>query len=709
MFWIPLIVIGSTLYTGLKTYRHLKEETDKPVSSSEEANKHESPLSYVSKVDEKYQTFISHKIDPLFGSIHHQQMETVSLNQETVDEEEKILNRQIALSAITVGTTLFGAWFLPPLLLLSVASASYLVMIPVYKEIYTSIVEERRVKTDFIVGLYLTGMLATGYYVLFSVQSLLFFASNKLIYRTEDRSRKDLVSVFGLQPRFVWRLVGEVEIETPFEELQSGDMIVVNAGEMIPADGTITKGFCSIDQHILTGEAQPVEKETGDLIFASTLVLTGRITVKVEKAGSETAAAHIGDILNRMADYRVSMESKGIELSDKTALPLLLTSGMALPVIGKVGATSILGSGFGFNMRIIAPISMLNFLNLASRNGILVKDGRALERLQEVDTFVFDKTGTLTLEQPHVAKVHLNNSLSENELLTYAAAAEYRQTHPIAKAILMEADQRKLQLPQIDEAHYEVGYGIKVGIDKQLVRVGSDRFMAMEGIELSPEMKELNTLCQEQGHSLVMVALDDELAGIIELHSTIRPEAKTMIQQLQQRNLSVSIISGDQEEPTRELARELGIDHYFANILPENKAGLIEQLQQKGHSVCFVGDGINDAIALKQANVSISLLGASTVAVDTAQIVLMDQSLKQLNYLLDLTKEFDGTIRTGFITTLIPGLICIGGVFFLHFGIIASEILFQLGLFSGLGVAMKPLLKDKKKGRNETDGNRLLV
>lgn len=698
-----IIAAGGALYMGLKVFQSRgKKETSLSDPAQEGASKKKNQVqSLVSKVDDKYQDLIHRKIDPLFGGKHHEQMGMLGVEQEEVGEEEKTINRELAFSSIAMCGAVIGTFFYPPLVLLSAATAFYGIL-PLYKDAYNSVVKERRVKNDLVIGIYLAGMLATGYYALLAITSCFYCVGSKLKYRTEDRSRKQLVNVFSQQPRFVWRLVDGVEIETPLGQLQSNDKIVVSAGEIVPVDGTVLEGIGSADQHILTGEAQAVEKEKGDAVFASTLLLTGRLTIQVEKAGSETTAAHIGKVLNEMADFRGSMESKGVALGNKTALPLLITSGLAYRFVGKVGATAILGNGFGLNMDIIAPLSMLNFLNLASKKGILVKDGRALERLKDVDTFVFDKTGTLTLDEPHVANIYVHAPLSEDELLTYAAAAEHRQTHPIAKAIQSAAKERELELPKVDEARYEVGFGIKVEADGRLVRVGSERFMITEGIEIPTDVKELKVQCHSNGGSLILVSLEDELAGAIEMQSTIRPEAKEIIEDLHKRNISVSIISGDQEEPTRKLAKELGIDQYFANTLPENKAKLIEELQEEGHSVCFIGDGINDAIALKQADVSMSLLGATSVATDTAQIVLMDKSLTQIPYLLDLTKKLDKTIRNGFLTTIVPGVICIGGVFFLHFGLVAAEALFLVGLYSGLGVAMKPLFTlKKKKGSGE--------
>jgi len=354
---------------------------------------------------------------------------------------------------------------------------------------------------------------------------------------------------------------------------------------------------------------------------------------------------------------------------------------------------------------------MLTYLNLASQQRILVKDGRSLQLLTKIDTIVFDKTGTLTLEVPHVALIHTCPSICEEQLLTYAAAAEYKQTHPIAKAILQAADERGLTLSAISDTKYEIGYGLKVsiptqkalltngtahGADTKVVRVGSARFMTMEGIIIPSDIKGLHEESQKSGHSFVYVAINDELAGAIELHATIRPEAKQVVSELRKRKMDIVIISGDHEQPTKKLAQELGIDNYFAETLPENKAELISKLQEEGKSVCFVGDGINDSIALKKANVSISLRGASSAATDSAQIILMNQNLKQLICAFDVAQNFETNMKLNLTATIIPGVITVFGAFFLGFGIAHSVILNDIGVIIGASNAIWPWLKERR-------------
>jgi P-type E1-E2 ATPase len=311
---------------------------------------------------------------------------------------------------------------------------------------------------------------------------------------------------------------------------------------------------------------------------------------------------------------------------------------------------------------------------------------------------VFDKTGTLTLDEPHIGHIHTCSDLEADEVLRYAAAAEHRQTHPIARAILAESANRGLSLPPVERAQYEVGYGLSVRHGEQRIRVGSARYMALEDISLPTAIQRITQGVHEQGYSLVMVAVNDRLVGAIELRPTLRAEIGPILDELRRRNLDICIISGDQEGPTRRMADELGITRYFANTLPEDKASLVAGLQAEGRSVCFVGDGINDSISLKKANVSVSLRGASTAATDTAQIVLMGQGLQELPFMFQLADEFDSNMRAGFGFSVGQGVVVIGGALLSVVGIIAGTLIWTAALVAGLGIACLPLQRHQIKG-----------
>ncbi len=619
------------------------------------------------------------------------------------DEETIKANHYLKISVASLGCAVSGMFY--PSLLLGTAVSLVYMSIPFWQSAYYVTMQEKRVNMSTLDAIVLPSYVLFHFYFLGSLAHFLYFYSRKILLQTEDRTRQSLVNVFGQHPRKVWIIQNRVEVEIPFEELTQDCLLVVQAGEMIAADGVVLEGNGIVDQHILTGESQPVEKSLGDEVFASTMVLSGNLQIRVERTGQETSAAQIGEILLKTADYKSSIQSRGERIADNFALPTLLIGSLALLTSGISGAIAVLNSSIGYNVRIFAPVSILNYLRIASRQGILVKDGRSLDLLTQVDTIVFDKTGTLTLEQPHVGRIHSLCNLDENTLLQYAATAEYKLTHPIAKAILIEAQQRGLGIIEINESDYEIGYGIKVSLaDGRLIRVGSLRFMQAEQIIVSAEVENIADGAHTQGNSIVAVAIDQQLVGLLELYPTIRPEAKNLIGALHQLGLAIYIISGDHAQPTANLARQLGIDNYFAETLPTDKAQHIEKLQKAGKNVCFIGDGINDSIALKKANVSVSMRGASTIATDTAQIVLMDKSLEQFVHLFELSRNLDSNLKNGFRVSVVPGILCMSGVFLMGFGLFSSILFFNLGMLGGGVNAMLPVLQndllDKSKKLN---------
>jgi len=650
------------------------------------------------------------KISMSGGGLRQQQIKQMASVDENhqLDASEKKLDRNIKGSMGLMGLSLVGTWFYAPLLPIAGVATLY-IFIPVFKKLFQDL-KKKQITTELIETVSVVSLLATGYFFLAIFITFTSLLCQKLLTRTEQHSHKQLINSFCQKQQSVWVMEDGSEVEVPLEEVRQQDIVVVNAGEIIPVDGTIAEGLASVDQHSLTGESRPVEITIGGKVYASTLVLNGRIFISVDNTGANTNAAKIGLILEQTQEYKESLRLRGKQMADGFIAPTLAVGGLTLPFLGPSAAIAVIWSAFGYNMKLYGPISVLNFLHIMAKNGILIKDGRSLEMLQKVDTLVFDKTGTLTMEQPQLTYLHPVEPFGEEAILTFAAAAEYRQTHPIAKAILAAAEQRELDLPVIEEAAYQVGYGIEVKIDTKVVQVGSSRYMQQQGIRFSNKVQTLKTESGAKGHSLVYVAVNGALAGVLELQPCIRPEAKEIINYVKAQGISVYIISGDHEQPTRALADELGIEHYFSERLPEQKAELIKGLRDKGRFVAYIGDGINDAIALKQANVSISLRGASSVATDTAQIILMNRDLKKLKSVFEISRFFESNMRTNYLTSMIPGVITLAGVFFFHMGVVGGLVVYYSAKTLGLTNAMLPLVKhENTESLNKTDFDLSLV
>ena len=626
---------------------------------------------------------------------------------------EEWIGREWVVSNVTLGFALAGTFFYPPMLLVSAGGLVYL-SVDIWKRAIASVMEKRRIDSIFVEAVFLVGLVITGEVLITAASFWLVYLALTVIAKAKRYNLEQLTHVFSQQPTSAWVVREGVEVSVSVEQLNAGDIVVVQAGEVIPVDGEVIQGMAEIDQRMLTGESQPAEKGEGETVFSTTLVLSGHLHIRVEKAGSETMAAGISQVLSETSDFAASVELRCIQTADKWALPHLVLSALAYPIAGMPGALAVLWSPFDDAMFMGGPLGVLSYLSIASSQGLLVKDGRALDMLQDVDIIVFDKTGTLTLEQPHVGQIHRCGDYESEDILRIAAAAEYKQTHPIALAIIKEAKDVGVSIPGIQNAEYEVGYGIQVQIDIEsngepaTVKVGSANFMAREGVVIPDEMEEIRARAYGNGYSLVFVSIDGQLVGAIQLHATVRDEAKAVIEELKRRHYEVSIISGDQLQPTAALAQELGVEHFFAEVLPEQKAELIEKLQDEGKSVCFVGDGINDAIALKKANVSISLSGASTVAIDTAQVVLMRKNLGQIIELIDLADEMSHNMKRTILAGVIPSVAIVGGVFFFKMSMYKAAVLYTVGVMASTANAIAPLLKYKmsnEKGDKEEPYN----
>ena len=603
----------------------------------------------------------------------------------------------LALTGLALGLSAAGAFVYPPLSLLAIPVTVYPTR-GLYVHGWRALVRERKVTVDgLLIGVNALSV-AYGHVFLFCLNNFAFQVTRGLLDKVKSDARADYTDVFRQQARTVWVRVDGVEIETPLAAVKSGDLVSIAAGQTIPVDGHVVEGAASVDQHLLTGEAVPADKGVGEPVFAMTVVLSGQICVRVEKAGAATAAAHIAQVLDRTVDFKTGRQLRAERLADRLVGPTLVSGLIAWPPLGLEAAGALLDSHPKYKTTLASSLGLLNYFTLAARQGILIKDGRTLELLTEVDTVVFDKTGTLTLGEPRVGRVHACPPHAAHDVLRLAAAAEQHQSHPIARAIRHAARAGGVDAPPLAEAEYRVGYGLTVTVEGRLVRVGSMRFIDVAAIAIPPALVDVQRRCHREGHSLVLVAIDHEVAGAIELHAALRPEATRIVQALRQRGIgSLYVISGDHEVPTRRLAEGLGIERYFAETLPEDKAALIEGLQAAGRVVCYVGDGINDSIAMKQSHVSVSLRGASTLATDTAEVVLLDESLNQLPRLFDIARECRANTTTTMAAVLIPSLFCAGGIVLFGFGFAHARLLNVAGLLTGVGAAMLPLVGDRRR------------
>ncbi len=619
------------------------------------------------------------------------------------------IDYDLPVSAAAVTLAAAGQFLLPVLTPVSAALFIYSV-IPSFKGVYDLVVKEKRLGVDVLDAIVVAACLATRQIFAGTVLAFTLSVSRKLVERTERDSKRMLLNVFGKQPRFVWLDVDGVAVETALEKVRTGDVIVIHTGESVPVDGDVVDGMAMVDQHALTGESAPVEKIAGEKVFAATTVIAGKIRVAVTSAGRDTTAAKLAQILNETSGHTLKAASKGTQLADRAVTPTLALGALSLATRGAASATAVVNCDLGTGIRMASPIALLSSLTLAAQHGVLVKSGLALETMSDVDTFLFDKTGTLTRERPEVGRILTFDRHAEDRILAWAAAAENRFSHPIAKAILDRFAGSGEPMPETDDTKYAVGYGVTVGVEGHTVHVGSARFMAHEGVALPPELDREVERAHDEGHSLIMVGVDGALGGALELKAAQRSEAQLVIDGLRARGARhLAIISGDHERPTRSLARKLGMDRYFAEVLPQDKARFVERLQKEGRRVCFIGDGVNDSIALKQADVSISLRGASTIATDTAQIVFMEDSLEKLLQIHDVATDLQRNVRRSWRMIVGANAVCIAGALFGNFGVMHSMVFNQIGGLAAVANGLLPLRRSAQLQRQKDEAAQFIA
>lgn len=459
---------------------------------------------------------------------------------------------------------------------------------------------------------------------------------------TVARARAGIEKLVHLTPQTARVLSSGTKKIIPAEQVAVNDLIRVLPGETIPVDGVILSGQTSINQAVMTGESLPVDKAVGDEVSSGTVNQFGAFEMKATKVGEDSSIQR----MIRLVQSADADKAKIVGIADRWAtwIVVIALSAAALTWIftGEIiRAVTILVVFCPCALVLATPTAIMAAIGNATKHGFLVREGDALERLAKVNKITFDKTGTLTYGTPAVTAVKSLSSYSDEEIYAFAAAAEKLSEHPLGKAIVRSYG--KDVLPASD-FHMEPGEGVSAVIDGKTVYAGNDKLLGRTGLSIE-KASEAETYVNE-GSTVIYIAIDNRLAGYIVLSDTLRPEASDMIQRTESLGIAPVLLTGDHENAAAFIAKKLGIRDVTANCLPEDKLTEIASMQQNGDSVCMIGDGINDAPALKKANVGIAMGGVgSDIAVDAADIALVDDEIKELPHLLALSKRMMTTIK----------------------------------------------------------------
>jgi len=513
-------------------------------------------------------------------------------------------------------------WVPLQLLWLAVAIGLY----PLVKTGLTDLIRERKIGTEIFVTVATLVAVFGGETIAGAVLMVIILIAEFIADLNMDRARASIKTLIGSVPQVALRRGADGERVVPIEQLRTGDVVLVRAGEKIPVDGSIVGGAASINEAPITGESLPKDKSVGMSVFAGTIVASGALDIQTEKVGSDTTFTRIIGLVESAEAAQAPVQ----KLADKVAswlIPVVFVFLIAVYLItGDVRTiVTLLIFTSPAELGLATPLVMIAAIARAARSGILVKGGLYLESLAKVDVMVFDKTGTLTANKPEVVRVVRDARFSEFELLSLAAAADRRSAHPLAKAVVDYATLKQIVVPEPEQYEQVQGRGVIATVSGSAVLVGNAALLRENGVQLIAAI-------EDSGQTPVHVAIDGQSAGVIFIADTLRPGAREALSKLKATGVKrIVMLTGDNEATARAIATALGVDEVRANLLPEDKVTAIEELKKQGHRVAMIGDGINDAPALARADVGIAMGGGGTqAALEAADIVLMTDDLSKI-------------------------------------------------------------------------------
>ena len=509
---------------------------------------------------------------------------------------------------------------------------------------------ERRFNVDFLDTLAIGTSVFRNEPVTAAVITWLISFGDWIRDRTAGRSKRAVGKLLDYERREAWLFRDGDVYRTPVRELVVNDIVVVYAGDMIPVDGEIVQGEGVVDQKTITGEGLPVTLEAGNAVFAASILQAGQLRIRAVHVGAETAAGQIVQLINAAPLGDTRMQSHAEQFADRLVVPTLGLAIIAALLARDVNRfLSIVIVDIGTGIRIAAPTAMLASITHAARAGIIIKSGGHMEKLAEIDTIVFDKTGTLSLGTPAVVEtITFLNDYSSEQVLALAVAAETRLQHPVADALREHASEIGLEVPACEETSYHIGLGVEGHVGPAYLQVGSERFMRERDIA-TEHAAAARARIDELGCSCLYVSIDGRLAGLIAYEDRIRPEARDVIAKLHAMGIRETVmLTGDNPVVAAAVAARLGISRQVADLMPADKADIIRQMQDEGRKVAMVGDGINDSPALSFADVGVAMKFGSDIAHQSADVVLMEDSLWKLVRSIEIARNAVGLIKQNY-------------------------------------------------------------
>ena len=563
---------------------------------------------------------------------------------------------RIAFVALAAAAVWFRLWEPFPHVSVIGIVAALIGGYPIFKEAFENIVE-RKMTMELSMTIALLSALAIGEFFTALVITAFVLAAEVLEGLTVGRGRRAIQSLLDFLPRTVAVRRNDQVMEIASDQVQVGDTVMVKPGGHVPVDGVVLGGRSFVEQAAITGEAMPVEKTPGDAVYAGTINQSGALEIEAQKLGRDTTFGRIIEAVERAEKSRAPIQKTADRLAGylvyfalgAAVLTFLITHNVksTISVVIVAGACGIAAG---------TPLAILGAIGRAAHQGAIIKGGLYLEALAAVDTVLLDKTGTLTFGTPQIKEVVSANGFGEQQIIAAASIAERKSEHPLAKAVVARAIELAIPLVDPDEFSYTPGRGVRVSYRGEDIVVGSLALLVEHGMTRGLPVSSNGA----DGASEVYVARGGQVLGSIRIADVLRPEAKNAVAAMRQMGLRTILLSGDTQAVTSSVGRDLGVDEAVGGLLPEQKAKRVSELRSKGRSVAMVGDGINDAPALVEANVGIAMGSGTDVARESADVILIGSDLSKLVETLRLARRCRGIIMQNFVGTLVVDSIGVG-------------------------------------------------
>lgn len=571
-----------------------------------------------------------------------------------------------ALAPLTVGILILTAWVLTHWhigpAVLSACFALIATLLGGWVRFVSGIkdVVRRKITVNVFVVVAITVTLAGGEFIPAAVIILIMSVVGALEAYTVDSTRRSIRGLLDLAPPIATLLRGVTEIAIPAAELQVGDIVVVRPGERIPVDGVVTAGTATVDQAPITGESMPVEKFKGSEVYSGTLNESGRLEVRTSKIGEDTTLAKIVHLVEEAQHAKAPIQG----IADRFTVWFLPTV-LVLAIIGyflsgdmKV-AMAILLVACPCAFAIATPSAVAAGIANMARRGVLIKGGIYFELAGKVDTLLLDKTGTLTLGRPKVMEVVSGNGMPEDEVLRTIAIAEKYSEHPLAKAVMALAAERRLDVPSPDDFKVEVGKGVVAVYGETRIIAGRPDFLRDQGLTVTANIEQALATQSALGRTVILAAQNKEILGLVAIADEVRPETTQTVAALKRLGFRrIAMLTGDNARVAQAVAHQIGADEFHAELLPEDKQRVLKDWQAQGKKVAMVGDGINDAPALALADVGIVMGAAGThVAIEAADVTLMNDDLSGLVEFVRMSRKVLKRIKLNIFFSIIYNVI----------------------------------------------------